>query len=61
MLAHFIEAARERGMMLMTGDEMHRWWQFRRRTQLQPGQTSAIAMPGGNWTLEVDVLQPFRR
>ncbi|MEA3403180.1 MAG: hypothetical protein U9R79_18200 [Armatimonadota bacterium] len=59
MLGHFIEASRERGMALMTGDEMHRWWQFRRRAELQPGETSSIAMPGGEWTLEVEALDPF--
>ena len=60
MLSHAIEAAHARGMACMGGDELYRWWVFRRNTRIEmrDGQASAVT-PGDEFPLELETLAPL--
>jgi len=62
MLSHIIEAGRARGMVCMGGDELYRWWVFRRQTQIEirGGQASVIA-PSDEFSLQLETLAPLAR
>ncbi len=60
MLSHFIEAAQARDMALMTGDQMHDWWQFRRRCEIDLDGEPSLAAPDDRWAAELEVSEPFR-
>ncbi len=60
MLGHIIEQARARGMFMMDGDGLYRWWGFRRDTQIRfDGGTPVAVTPSDEFTLELDLLAPM--
>ncbi len=61
MMPHIIEQARARGMTVMDGDQMYRWWTFRRgcRIETTPAGPS-IAAPDDSHQAELDVFAPMR-
>ena len=60
MLSHIIEAAQARGMVCMGGDDLYRWWVFRRQTEIEihDGKSSVVT-PGDEFSLELDTLAPL--
>ena len=61
MLPHIIEQARARGMLMMGGDELYRWWTFRRATEIDLTGPKPVAItPGDEFGLQVDVLEALR-
>ncbi len=62
MLGHIIEQARDRGMLMMDGDTLYRWWVFRRDTTIDVREDEPVALtPGSDFTLELDVLETLNK
>ena len=60
MLPHTIEQARARGMAIMDGDEIYRWWSFRRACRIEFGpERPAIAAPDDRYRAELDDYPPM--
>ena len=60
MLSHIIEGSQDRGMISMTGDQLYRWWTFRRATQIElADDTPAVVPPGDEFEVELEILPPF--
>lgn len=60
MLGHFIDQARARGMLMMGGDELYRWWVFRRQTVLDLDSDQPRARPpSADFELAVEVMEPL--
>jgi len=59
MLGHIIEQVRARGMLMMDGDELYRWWVFRRETEVDlSGPEPVVLTPGDEFALALDALDP---
>ncbi|MCD6360752.1 MAG: hypothetical protein J7M38_07785 [Armatimonadetes bacterium] len=62
MLPHIIEQAHARGMIMMGGDELYRWWVFRRDTEIDlSGAEPRAVTPGDEFDLALDILEPMRQ
>lgn len=60
MLPHIIEQARARGMAIMDGDEIYRWWTFRRGCRIEFGPDGpTLAAPDDRYRTELDVYPPM--
>ncbi len=57
MLPHIIDEAHARGMVAMGGDEMYRWWRFRRGCEIDDsGQAPRLVKPGDEFEAEIEVF-----
>jgi hypothetical protein len=57
MLPHIIDEAHARGMAAMGGDEMYRWWTFRRQCELDcSGDSPRLVTPGDEFEAEIEVF-----
>ncbi len=60
MMTHIIEQARARGMAIMDGDEMYRWWTFRRNCRIEFGPDGPeIIRPDESREIELEVFPPL--
>ncbi len=60
MLPHIIEQARARGMTVMDGDAIYRWWTFRRRCRIDFGSDGpTIVAPDDRYQVELDDYPPM--
>jgi hypothetical protein len=57
MLPHIIDEAHARGMVAMDGDDMYRWWTFRRACEVDCGEDGPrLRTPGGDYDAELEVF-----
>lgn len=57
MLPHIIDEARSRGMTVMDGDEMYRWWTFRRGCEIHmSGEGPRLVTRGDEFEAELEVF-----
>ncbi len=60
MFTHIVEQARDRGMTVMDGDEMYRWWTFRRACRIEFGPDGpAVVAPDDSFEAAPDVFPPM--
>jgi hypothetical protein len=62
MLPHIIDEAHNRGMVAMGGDEMYRWWTFRRKCYIESdGEHPRLLTPSDEFNAELEVFPAWDR